>query len=110
MQAFSTKKQGEDAFVRMREALDSIDKSLAPDPRVLVNRSQEQQANGNLGHQNQQLNSCMEETTHTSDSSGLTLHTDSEKNEAQMPSELITSCVATLLMIQVNLFYIALSI
>lgn len=105
MQAFSTRKEGEDAFVRMREALDSIeDKPLAPDYRVLVNRSQEQQANGILGHHNQQLNSCTEENTPTSDSSGLTLHNDSDKNEAQMPSDLITSCVATLLMIQVTFF------
>nr|XP_048323784.1 protein ALWAYS EARLY 2-like isoform X1 [Ziziphus jujuba var. spinosa] len=99
IQAFLTRKEGEDPFLRIREALDSIDsKPLAPDSRVLVSRSQEQ-ANGNMAHQNQ-LSSCTAETTLTSDSPRSNFHTDSDKNEAVIPSELITSILATVFMMK----------
>ncbi|XP_024039003.1 protein ALWAYS EARLY 2 isoform X5 [Citrus clementina] len=69
VKAISTVKEGEDAYTKIGEALDHIDKrQLTSDPRVSVIRSPEQDV--------------------------------SDKNEAQIPSELITSCVATLLMIQ----------
>ncbi|KAL9447323.1 hypothetical protein AB3S75_014900 [Citrus x aurantiifolia] len=69
VKAMSSVKEGEDAYTKIGEALDHIDKrQLTSDPRVSVIRSPEQDV--------------------------------SDKNEAQIPSELITSCVATLLMIQ----------
>lgn len=54
-----------------------------------------------MAHQNQ-LSSCTAETTLTSDSPGSNLHTDSDKYEAVIPSELITSCIATKIMIKVT--------
>ncbi|XP_024026911.1 protein ALWAYS EARLY 2 [Morus notabilis] len=98
IQAFSSRGEGEDAYAKIREALDSMDNSLTSDSRVSMNRTQDQ-VNGNLGHRNQQLSSTSE-PVHAVDSSALNSRTDSEKNEAQVPSEVITSCVATLLMIQ----------
>lgn len=76
-----------------------MDNSLTSDSRVSMNRTQDQ-VNGNLGHRNQQLSSTSE-PVHAVDTSATNSRTDSEKNEAQVPSEVITSCVATLLMIQV---------
>ncbi|PON37845.1 Protein LIN-9/Protein ALWAYS EARLY [Trema orientale] len=99
IQAFSSIKEGEDAYAKIKEALDSMDyKSLTSESRVSVNRSQEQ-VNGNVGLRNQ-LVSCTSETAITGDSSASNLRMDSDKNEAQVPSDIITSCVATLLMIQ----------
>lgn len=100
-QAFSSRKEGEDAYVKIREALDSMDnKSMAPESRVSTNKPQEQ-VNGNLGHRNQLISSTSEPAI-TGDSSTSNLRVDSDKNEAQVPSDIITSCVATLLMIQVS--------
>ncbi|XP_059437111.1 protein ALWAYS EARLY 2-like isoform X2 [Corylus avellana] len=99
IQAFTLKKEGDDVFTRIGEALDSIDnQQLTSDSRVPVVRSQ-QQANGSLGNHNQ-LTSCSSEPLLTSDVSGTKPCHDSDGNEAQIPSELITSCVSTLLMIQ----------
>ncbi|KAL5566063.1 hypothetical protein UlMin_029227 [Ulmus minor] len=99
LQAFSSRKEGEDAYARIREALDSIDhKPLTSDARVSMNKSQEQ-VNGNLGHRNHSI-SGTSELLNYSDPSVPNLPVDSDKPEAQVPSELITSCVATLLMIQ----------
>ena len=99
-QAFTLRKDGEDAFVRIGEALDSIDnQQLTSDSRVPVIRSQ-QQVNGGLGSHNQST-SCKSEPLLSSDASGAKPCNDSDENEARIPSELITSCVATLLMIQV---------
>ena len=99
-QAFTLKKEGDDVFTRIGEALDSIDnQQLTSDSRVPVVRSQ-QQVNGSLGNHNQ-LTSCSSEPLLTSDVSGTKLCQDSDGNESQIPSELITSCVSTLLMIQV---------
>ena len=101
MQAFSSSKEGEDAYAKIREALDSIDnKPLTSECRASMNRPQEQ-VNGNLAHHNQ-LSSSTTEPAVNSDSSVSHLHTDTDKNETQVPSEVITSCVATLLMIQVS--------
>lgn len=95
------RKEGEDAFVRIGETLDSIDnQQLTSDSGVPVIRSQ-QQVNGGLGNQNQ-LSSCKAEPLFSSDTSGAKPCNDSDDNEARIPSGLITSCVATLLMIQVT--------
>jgi hypothetical protein len=99
-QAFTLRKEGDDVFTRIGEVLDSIDyQQLTSDSRVPVVRSQ-QQVNGSLGNHNQ-LTSCSSEPLLTSDVSGTKPSHDSDGNEAQIPSDLITSCVATLLMIQV---------
>lgn len=99
IQAFTFRKEGEDAFVRIGETLDSIDnQQLTSDSGIPVIRSQ-QQVNGSLGNQNQ-LSSCKAEPLFSSDASGAKPCNDSDENEAQIPSGLITSCVATLLMIQ----------
>jgi len=99
IQAFTLRKEGDDVFTRIGEVLDSIDyQQLTSDSRVPVVRSQ-QQVNGSLGNHNQ-LTSCSSEPLLTSDVSGIKPSHDSDGNEAQIPSDLITSCVATLLMIQ----------
>ncbi|KAM4108320.1 hypothetical protein ACJW30_03G038100 [Castanea mollissima] len=86
IQAFTLRKEGEDAFVRIGETLDSIDNQS--DSGVPVIRSQ-QLVNGGLA-----------EPLFSSDASGAKPCNDSDENEARIPSGLITSCVATLLMIQ----------
>lgn len=86
-------KEGEDAFTRIGQALDSIDyQQLASKYRLPMARSQDQ-VNGSFYHRASQplLN----------DASGPKLHTESDEVGTEIPSELITSCVATLLMIQV---------
>lgn len=82
----SSRKEGEDAYIRIGEALDRLDKRhLISDSGVQI-RSPEQ-VNGTLSHHNQFVTSTAE------------LY---NKNETQIPSELITSCVATMFMIQVT--------
>ncbi|KAJ7973358.1 Protein ALWAYS EARLY 3 [Quillaja saponaria] len=99
IQAFSSRKEGEDAFMRIGQVLDSIDnQQVASNSRLHVIRSQEQ-VNGSFAHQNQPI-SCASEPLLSSDVSGVKLCNVSVKNDIQMPSDLITSCVATMLMIQ----------
>ncbi|KAL4339921.1 hypothetical protein GQ457_08G009640 [Hibiscus cannabinus] len=81
IKAMSSTKDDEDAFMRVVEALDSIDKpQFTPDIRMPLIQSTEQE-NGSISYQKHLV-------------SGL------PRNNEQVPSELITSCVATLLMIQ----------
>ncbi|KAE8686638.1 DIRP,Myb-like DNA-binding domain, putative isoform 3 [Hibiscus syriacus] len=81
IKAMSSTKDDEDAFMRIVEALDSIDKPpFTPDIRMPLIKSTEPE-NGSISYQ-KHLVSVLP-----------------QKNE-QVPSELITSCVATLLMIQ----------
>lgn len=94
------RKEGEDAFVRIGQALDSFDnQQLTSDSRVPVIRRQ-QQDTGSLGNHSQ-MSFYTSEPLVTSDASVKRLCNDSDEIEAQIPSELITSCVAALLMIQV---------
>ncbi|KAM1051853.1 protein ALWAYS EARLY 2-like isoform X1 [Malus sylvestris] len=98
IQAMASRKCGEDAYVTIREALDSIDNQhFTSDSRLPVNRSQEQ-VNGSLGHRNQ-ISSGTSDPNLTSDSSAPKLH-DADKNEAQILSELISACVMAVHMIQ----------
>lgn len=100
VQAMSSVKEGEDAFMKIGEALDHIDKrQLTFDPRVPVIRSPEK-VNGS--HHNQFVSGTSDPLLN-SYAPGPKLQDGSDKHEAQIPSELITSCVATLLMIQVTL-------
>ncbi|XP_048133322.1 protein ALWAYS EARLY 2-like isoform X3 [Rhodamnia argentea] len=97
IQAISSLKEGEDAFTRIGEALDSInDQQLTSDVKLSGVTSPEK-VNGSLVPNNQS-NACPSETNQLSGSKPCT--TDADKNETQIPAELITSCVATLLMIQ----------
>ncbi|KAE8679289.1 DIRP,Myb-like DNA-binding domain, putative isoform 2 [Hibiscus syriacus] len=81
IQAMSCTKDDENAFMRIVEALDSIDKpQFTPDIGMPLIKSTEPE-NGSISYQKHLV-------------SGLSL------NYEQVPSELITSCVATLLMIQ----------
>ncbi|XP_044498387.1 protein ALWAYS EARLY 2-like isoform X3 [Mangifera indica] len=99
IKAMSTMKEGEDAYIRIGEALDHIDKQhLTSDSRVPLIRSPEQ-VNGSLSHHNQFVSST-EESLLNSYASGPKLQDGFDKNETQIPSELITACVATMLMIQ----------
>lgn len=99
VKAMSSMKEGEDAYIKIGEALDHIDKrQLTSDSRVSLIRSPEQ-VNGSLGHHNQFLSGTCDPQL-ASNASGTKLQDVSDKSEAQIPSELITSCVATLLMIQ----------
>lgn len=96
----SSTKEGEDIFIKIGEALDHVDKRhLTSDSRVSTVRSLEQ-VNGNLGHHHQFI-SGISGPSPTSDATSGNGQEGSDKNEAQIPSELITSCVATLLMIEV---------
>ncbi|KAJ7977966.1 Protein ALWAYS EARLY 3 [Quillaja saponaria] len=97
IQAFSSRKEGDDAFMRIEQVLDAIDnQQLASNSRLPVIRFQEQ-ANGSFSQQNQPI-SCASEPLLSSDASDV--HNGSDKNDIQIPSDLITSCVATLLMVQ----------
>lgn len=94
-------KQGEEAFTRIEDALDSMHKQqLRSDSGVSVLRLLDP-VNGSFAHSNQ-LTSFTSEPLLTSHASGPKLPNDSGKIEAPIASELITSCVAALLMIQVN--------
>lgn len=96
IQAISSLKEGEDAFTRIGEALDSInDQQLASDIKLSGVASPEK-VNGGLVPNNQ-LNACSSETNQLS---GSKPSIDTDKIETQIPAELITSCVATLLMVQ----------
>ncbi|KAA3487259.1 protein ALWAYS EARLY 2-like isoform X2 [Gossypium australe] len=79
--AMSSTKEDEDAFMRIVEVLDSIDKpQFTPDIRMPVIKSAEPE-NGSISYQKHLVSRL-------------------SQNNEQVPSELITSCVATLLMIQ----------
>ncbi|GMI65604.1 ARABIDOPSIS THALIANA ALWAYS EARLY 2, ALWAYS EARLY 2 [Hibiscus trionum] len=83
IKAVSSTKEGEDAFMRIGEALNSVDKKqFTYNINVpVIKLPEHSQVNGSI--------SITPKPMPTSD-----------KNEEQVPSELITSCVATLLMIQ----------
>lgn len=89
-------KEGEDASKMIQEALDLIGKHQ-PLHRSTMFKHHEH-ANGRTEHHHNPSPSDASEPMANNDSIS---QDGSEKNEAQMPSELITSCVATWLMIQV---------
>ncbi|XP_047148954.1 protein ALWAYS EARLY 2-like isoform X3 [Vigna umbellata] len=98
--ALTLTKEGEDGFVKIGQALDSINhQQLASKSRLPVIRSQEQvNANGSFYHVNN--STCSVSESIINDPSGAKLHNYSEKFDTELPSDLITSCVATLIMIQ----------
>ncbi|XP_059652430.1 protein ALWAYS EARLY 3 isoform X2 [Cornus florida] len=99
LKAMSSMKEGEDAFTRIGEVLDSLNKrNLSLNRWSSVVKSPEQ---FNSGVVNQpQLTSSKSELPLMGHLSGPKGPSDSDRVEAQIPSELITSCVATLLMVQ----------
>ncbi|XVE63010.1 hypothetical protein DITRI_Ditri06bG0165400 [Diplodiscus trichospermus] len=101
IKAISSMKEGEDAFTRIGEAIDSVDKKqLTSDIRMPVIKLPEME-NGSMDHQ-KHLVSGTSKPMPTSCAPSPKLQEASVNNVEQVPSELITSCVATLLMIQVN--------
>ncbi|XP_022640906.1 protein ALWAYS EARLY 1 isoform X3 [Vigna radiata var. radiata] len=98
--ALSLTKEGEDAFVKIGQALDSINhQQLASKSRLPVIRSQEQvNTNGSFCHVNN--STCSVSESIINDPSGAKVHNYSDKFDTELPSDLITSCVATLIMIQ----------
>ncbi|XP_022745411.1 protein ALWAYS EARLY 2-like isoform X2 [Durio zibethinus] len=99
IKAVASKKEGEDAFMRIAEALDSVDKKqFASDIRMPVIKSQEQY-NGCMDYHIHLVSSASKPTL-TGWTPDPKLREASGRNEEQVPSELITACVATLLMIQ----------
>ncbi|XP_042518466.1 protein ALWAYS EARLY 2-like [Macadamia integrifolia] len=103
IQAMTSLKEGDDAFARIGEALDSA-KNLhfRADAGIPATRSftSLDPANANLVGSQGLSTSCTSEPTTVVQPSGPKLNGGSEMNEANIPSELISSCVATLLMIQ----------
>ena len=98
-QAISSIKEREDAFERIGEALDFLDiQKFTPDCGSSVMKSAEQANGGAI----QNPLSSTSATLQRGYASSQTLHDDSDRIEAEIPSELITSCVATLLMLQVK--------
>ncbi|XP_058760586.1 protein ALWAYS EARLY 3-like isoform X2 [Vicia villosa] len=91
-------KEGKDAITKIGQALDSIDyQQLSSKYRLPVIRSQDQ-VNGSFYQHNQ--STCKVSEPLLNDASGPKLHKDSDEVDFEIPSELITSCVATLTMIQ----------
>ena len=100
MQAISSMKEGEDTFVRIGEALDSMDRRhLGSEYRVQMIRAPEG-VSGGLRLQNQLILSTSEPQVNSNASRPQS--NDSDKTETVIPSDLISSCVAALLMIQVT--------
>ncbi|XP_016205527.1 protein ALWAYS EARLY 2 isoform X1 [Arachis ipaensis] len=97
-QALASVKEGEDAFLKIGQVLDSINyQQLAHNTSLPAMKSQEQ-GNGSLDNHTRSIFSSSEPLLN--DVSGQKLRNDSDKVDAQIPSELITSCVAILIMIQ----------
>ncbi|CAH8392398.1 unnamed protein product [Eruca vesicaria subsp. sativa] len=92
--AASSVKEGEDAIKMIQEALDMVGRHQ-PLRSSMVKH--EEHANGGIEHQQ---NTSPSDASKTMATNGFISQDGSEKNEAQMSAELITSCVASWLMIQ----------
>lgn len=95
VKAVSSVKEGEDAFIRVGEALDTADN---PPIGARSRASLEPGLGSSTNHD--PANPCITESMMTNNGRGPTLANISEPSEIQIPSELISSCVATLVMIQ----------
>ncbi|KAK7337778.1 hypothetical protein VNO77_18365 [Canavalia gladiata] len=99
-QALSSTKEGEDAFTKIGQVLDCVDyRQLATNSSLPVIRSQEQ-VNRSFDYHNRSSSYSSKPPPNVA--SGQKLHNDSDKVDTQIPMELITSCVATLIMIQTS--------
>ena len=90
-------KEGEDAIKMIQEALDMIGKHQPLRSSIVV--KQEEHASGSIEHHHH--NPSPSDASKPMANNDSISQNGSEKKEAQMPSELITSCVATWIMIQV---------
>ncbi|XP_061348443.1 protein ALWAYS EARLY 2-like [Gastrolobium bilobum] len=98
IQALSLTKEGGDAFMRIGQLLDCIDyQKLGTNSRLPGIRSQEQ-VNCSFDYHSRSI--CCSSEPLLNDASGPKLHHDSDKVDTKIPSDLIISCVATLIMIQ----------
>ena len=88
-------KEGEDVNTMIQEALELVGKNQLLRSSMVKHH---EHVNGSIEHHHNPSPSNASEPVANND---LNSQDGSEKNEAQMPSELITSCVATWLMIQV---------
>ncbi|XP_038971850.1 protein ALWAYS EARLY 2-like isoform X3 [Phoenix dactylifera] len=97
MQAMCALKEGEDAFVKIGEALDSANNRISgPVSGVFgVRRNPPDPGHGISAYQDHTTSCMSEATVHASPKPHI-----SSDSEIQLPSDLISSCVATLLMIQ----------
>ncbi|KAG2245662.1 hypothetical protein Bca4012_091408 [Brassica carinata] len=94
--AASSVKEGEDAIKMIQEALDMIGKHQPLRSSIVV--KQEEHASGSIEHHHH--NPSPSDASKPMANNDSISQNGSEKKEAQMPSELITSCVATWIMIQ----------
>ncbi|XP_033146534.1 protein ALWAYS EARLY 2 isoform X2 [Brassica rapa] len=94
--AASSVKEGEDAIKMIQEALDMIGKHQPLRSSIVV--KQEENASGSIEHHHH--NPSPSDASKPMANNDSISQNGSEKKEAQMPSELITSCVATWIMIQ----------
>ncbi|OVA06495.1 SANT/Myb domain [Macleaya cordata] len=102
VQALSSLKEGEDAFARIGEALDSANnRQNGTDSGISTVRSftSPDPSNGSLPYQDA-ANSYTAEPLVPVIANGTNLNNTSEVSEVRIPKELISSCVATFLMIQ----------
>jgi len=98
-------KEGEDAYGRIGEALNGTHAvQCLTTCRVSTSKSPNA-VPGSLPHKNS-ANPCTSEPQATGDVSGIKSASYSSASDLQVPSDLIASCVATLLMIQVLLLCI----
>lgn len=99
MKAMSFMKEGEDAYGRIGEALNATHGVQCLATRGVSTSNSPNAAQGTLRHTNS-ANPCTSELLATGDVSGIKSASDSSASDLQVPSDLIASCVATLLMIQ----------
>ncbi|KAF2310984.1 hypothetical protein GH714_018913 [Hevea brasiliensis] len=102
MQAMSSLKKGVSSFESIEEAIDFVNNQLSVDDLSTPGMQTSTTANlvhGSLASQDQS-GSCAANVGANSHAPDTHLDHISDQNEAQIPSELITQCVATLLMIQ----------
>ncbi|XP_019058704.1 PREDICTED: protein ALWAYS EARLY 2-like [Tarenaya hassleriana] len=87
--------EGEDKGKKIQEAIDSMGKHQPLPGSMVPGVKHQEHANGSLDHLSQSPSETSPPLVN-----GSISQNGSEKNEDQMPSELISSCVATWLMIQ----------
>ncbi|CAN6926808.1 unnamed protein product [Brassica oleracea] len=97
IKAASSVKEGEDGIKLIQEALDMIGRYQPL--RSSIVKQEEEHANGSIEHHHHNP-SPSDAPKRMANNDFISQDGLAEKNEARMPSELITSCVATWIMIQ----------
>ena len=104
LQAMSSLKEEGNNVERIEDAIDFVNNRLLVDDSgmsTMRSSAAPDPLHGSLASQDQ-FTSCTSNPLSGSQAPDLKLNISSDDNEAQIPAELITHCVATLLMIQVN--------